>query len=61
MKLIIEVDEQIYRQAILDGWNRRTGEKATLKDIGSLDNKDDLVWAFPELSTDDFELEVEDY
>ena len=60
MKLIITVDEDVYREAISAGWNERFGEELNPNDIGSFDDKCDLIWAIPNLSENDFELEVKE-
>jgi len=60
MRIIIEVDEKIYAQALADGWNKRTGEHIGPEELNGLDNKSDFVWGIEHLNEDDFELNVEE-
>jgi len=50
MRIIITVDRKIYRQAVKDGWKRRTEEDLPIEEFKSLDNKSDLIWAMPNLN-----------
>ena len=58
MEIIITVAESVWRQAILDGWNKEMEEELTLDDIGTLDNSGDFQRAVAYLPEDDFKIEI---
>jgi len=49
MKLIIEINdtEKNIKEAIAKGWNERFGEELTGKDIGSVQDKEEIICAIP--------------
>ena len=54
MKIEITINELEIeiKKAIAKGWNKRFNEDLTYKDIGSIDNKDDILSAVPYLDSD---------
>jgi hypothetical protein len=56
MKIIIEVDNEVYRKAICEGWNREYQEELKPEDFKCLDNVSDLIRAISELSEEDIKV-----
>ncbi len=46
----INIPEEIYREAIAEGWNKRFGETIDAQDVTMLDDVTDFVWAVPHIS-----------
>lgn len=61
MKIYIEINESELeiKKAIAEGWNERFEEELTHKDIGSVCNKEDVLYAIKYLDFDKIEVEIE--
>ncbi len=54
----IEVDEQKYKEAIMEGWADRYGDEITVDEIGSLEHFSDVQLALPNLNIDDDAVQI---
>ncbi len=56
----IEVDEQKYKEAIMEGWNNRFGpdEAITANEVGTLDNPEDFQHAMYYLDVESDAIQI---